>query len=203
MKNIFLLFTLLTASLNAQINVENFDLIIETQLSKPYQEVYENFLNHEVEKISIVRLKKVYDHSQYEQFLKNKTLFQSRKKWIKYNSNPETIIQSGNRDQLTAEEAELFYDKFSRIDREFIETERFLDRNETKLALKEIFNGEIRDIVDMCYMPRHAVLFYNKDGRVSGIYEICFECSNATIGIVGTKLISKKSPYIRSLFSGQ
>lgn len=200
MKNILLLLIILSINLNAQMEIEKFDLTIETKLSDPYQKVYKQFLNNEVDKISIVELKKVYDHSQYYQFLKNKTLFQSRKKWIKYNSNPESIIYSGNKDQLTTEEAELFNNKFIRIDREFIQTEKFLDSIETNLALKEIFNGQVRDIVDMCYLPRHAVLFYNKEGRVSGIYEICFECSNVKMGIVGTKLISRKSPYIRSLF---
>jgi hypothetical protein len=64
-----------------------------------------------------------------------------------------------------------------------------------------MFNGSENEIIAMCYNPRHAVLFYNTEGKISGIYEICFECNNVKIGIMGTIMFPKSSTYLKSLFS--
>jgi hypothetical protein len=202
MKTILTILVLIIASLkaNAQISVERFDLTIETELSDTLQRIYEQFLNESVEKISIVRLKKKYSHSEYYHFLKNKKIHQSRKKWLKNNSHEESIIIEGNPYPLKHIDSMVFEYRFHRIEKEFIQSELFLDSAETKLALNEMFNGVKNEIIDMCYNPRHAVVFYNSDGEVSGIYEICFECSNVKIGIVGTLLIPRLSPYLKGLF---
>lgn len=47
--------------------------------------------------------------------------------------------------------------------------------------------------INMCYNPRHAVVFYDKDNRIIGLYEICFECGNATLGFLEEDLFSMQS----------
>lgn len=200
-KNI-LLFLLLTVTLhsNAQIRVEKYDLTIASKLSDTLQKVYEKFLNNEVEKISIVNLKKKYNHGDYYHFLKNKKFYQSRKKWIKKKSYEGSIIVEGKRYKMVHFDSIVFENRFRGVDKEFIESELFLDSLERRTAIKEMFNGAKNQIRDMCYNPRHAVIFYNKKGKVTGIYEICFECSNVKIGIVGTVMFARDSPYLKSLF---
>lgn len=198
--NLLILFVFTFSQINAQIKVEKFDLNIASDLPDTLQIIYEEFLNNNVEKISIVKLKKKYNHIDYYYFLKNKKFFQSRKKWIKNNSFEESIIREGESFPFKHFDSIVFEKKFLGVDKEFIESEYFLDSTERKLTLKEMFNGEKPELVNMCYIPRHAVLFYDHEDRVTGIYEICFECGKVKIGIVGTRMFSKFSPYIKSLF---
>jgi hypothetical protein len=189
-----------SSQLFAQITVDNYDLTIESELDDTLQSIYENFLNEQVEKISIISLKKKYDDYEYYNFLKHKKFFQSRKKWIKRHSYEQSIIRERYASNLEHVDSVIFTRKFLGVDSEFIGAEHFLDSTETKMALKEMFNGKERSIVDMCYIPRHAILFYNANDDIVGIYEICFECKNVKIGIIGTKKFSKYSPFIKSLF---
>ena len=197
-----LIFLLIIVSLpiNAQIKIDNFDLTIDTKLSDTLQNIYETFLNNDVEKISIVELKKKYDPFDYYQFLKNKKFYQSRKKWIKNNSYEESIIVEGTRYEMVHFDSIVFENKIIKIDKEFIQSEVILDSIETRMALKEMFNGSKNEIINLCYIPRHAVIFYNAKGKITGIYEICFECSNVRIGIVGTVMFARNTPYIKTLF---
>lgn len=201
LKRIFILFLIVLPSfLNAQIRVDKFDLTIQTELSDTLQRIYELFLNNDVEKISIVELKKKYSHHEYYSFLKNKKFYQSRKKWIKENSYVESIILLGKRYPFAHVDSIVFEYKFRGVDREFIGSETVLDSAQAKMALTEMFNGAKTGIITMCYHPRNAVVFYNSKGKITGIYEICFECSNVKIGITGTTFFAKELPYLKSLF---
>jgi hypothetical protein len=133
--------------------------------------------------------------------LKNKKFYQSRKKWINNNSYEESIIIEGDPYPLKHFDSIVFEYKYRGVDKEFITSEHFLDSSEIRLALSEMFNGSENEIIAMCYNPRHAVLFYNTEGKISGIYEICFECNNVKIGIMGTIMFPKSSTYLKSLFS--
>ena len=188
-----------SSNLNAQIVVDKFDMSIESELPDTLQRLYEQFITDEVERISIIHLEKSYDHSEYYYFLRNKKFFQSRKKWLKNNSFEGSIIMEDQLD-ITKLDSTVFEFGFNKIDVQFIKSEFFLDSTEVKLALNEMFNGKKNSFKDFCYMPRHAVLFYNEFEEVIGIYEICFQCSNVKFGIIGTKMVSKSSPYIETLF---
>lgn len=189
------------SNLNAQIVVNRLDLTIDSKLSDTLQSVYQEFLNEKVEKISIIKLKKRYDRSAHYFFLKNKKFYQSNKKWIKNNSYEESIIKEGNPKPFPQHSDSFIFEyEYRGVDKEFVGPEVFLDSTEIKLALREMFSGIENDIIDMCYVPRHAVLFYSSDGEISGIYEVCFECSNVKVGIVGTTMFNKSSPYLRELF---
>jgi hypothetical protein len=180
--------------------VDRFDLSIDSKLSDTLQSIYQEFLNEEVEKISIIILKKRYDRSAHYFFLKNKKFYQSNKKWIKNNSYEESIIWEGDPYPFPQHvDSFIFEYEFRGVDNEFIGSEVFLDSTEIKPALREMFNGVENDIIEMCYMPRHAILFYSSDGKISGIYEICFQCSKVKVGIVGTAMFNKSSPYLRDL----
>jgi hypothetical protein len=188
-------------NLSAQIEVKKYGLTIETELSDTLQSIYKDFLNNNVEKISIIRLDKKYFDHEYNHFLKNKKFYQSPKKWIKNHSYEESIIIEGDPYPLRHFDSIVFEFPFRGVETEFIKSEYFLDSIETKLALNEMFNGAENEMHNMCYIPWHAVLFYNNEGKVSGIYEICFECGNVKIGIVGTIMFAKFSPYFESLFT--
>lgn len=197
-----ILLMLLTSSLNAQqIKVDQFDLTIETELSDTMQGIFQQFLNEEVEKVSIIKLKKRYSRGAHYHFLKHKKWYESEKKWIIANSHEESIILEGDPYPFIDFESMTFEYEYRGVDKEFIGKEVFIDSTETKLALTEMFNGASSDLMSMCYMPRHAVLFYNAEGEISGIYEICFQCGNVKTGIVGTDLTSKPSPYLGELFA--
>ena len=196
---ILLLFFVSSAS--AQIQIDQFDLTIETELSDTLQRIYQKFLNEEVEKISIIKLKKRYSRGEHYHFLKHKKWYESEKKWIRENSHEESIIVEGDPYPFIDFESMTFEYEYRGVDMEFIGKEVFIDSNETQLALTEMFNGASSNLMSMCYLPRHAVLFYNREEKISGIYEICFECGNVKIGIVGTDLTSKSSPYLKQLFA--
>jgi hypothetical protein len=194
------IFIVLSHKLCAQITVDKFNLTIESGLSDTLQSIYKDFLNSKVAKVSIVELKKKYSHSEYYHFLKTKKFYQSRKKWIKNNSYEESIIIEGDLYPIKHFDSIVFEYKYRGIDKEFIKSEYFLDSAETRLAFDEMFNGVENEIITMCYNPRHAVLFYDEKGKISGIYEICFECDNVKFGIVGIVMFARSSPYIQSLF---
>jgi hypothetical protein len=202
MKNILIIILILvTNKLIAQIRVDNYNLLIESELSDTLQSVYQDFLNNKVDKISIVRLNEKYNDAEYYHFLKNKKFYQSRKKWLKEHSSEESIIIEGDPYPLRNFDSIVFEYPYKGVDKEIIKSEYFLDSTEIKLALNEMFNGTKNDIINWCYIPRHAVLFYDNKGKISGVYEICFECSNVKIGIVGTVMFAKPSPYLNSLFT--
>ena len=190
----------LAHKLCAQITVDKYNLTIESELSDTLQSTYEDFLNFNVSKVSIIKLKKKYSHSEYYHFLKNKKFYQSRKKWVKNNSYEESIIIEGDPYPLKHFDSIVFEYKFKGVDKEFIKSEHYLDSTEIRLALDEMFKGLENDIIKLCYNPRHAVLFYNAEGKISGIYEVCFECNNVTIGFVGTVKFARLSPYLQTLF---
>ncbi|NOQ72702.1 MAG: hypothetical protein GQ574_11900 [Crocinitomix sp.] len=197
---LIILLIVVSSGLKAQIRVDKFDLTIETELSDTLQKIYEKFLNEDVQKVSIVKLKKKYDHTAYYHFLKNKKFYQRRKKWIKAKSYEGSIIKFGKRYKMKHLDSMVFHERFEGIQKEFIQSEFILDSAETRMAFSEMFNGAKNEIMDMCYIPRHAVVFYNAKGKITGIYEICFECSNVKIGIVGIRMFARYSPYIKSLF---
>lgn len=187
-------------SANAQIRVEKFDLTIQTELTDTLQKVYEDFLNKEVDKISIVWFQKKYDSFAYDQFLKTKKFYQSRKKWLKNHSYEESIIIEETEYEKKHFDSIVFEARYIGIERKFIQSEVLLDSAEIRIALNEMFNGTENELMMMCYNPRHAIIFYDSAGKVSGIYEICFECSNVKVGIVGTLMFNKSSPKIKVLF---
>lgn len=184
---IFFLF-LYSVSLNAQINVPKFDLSIESEFRDTIQRIYENFLNTEVERISLVAIERSYDEGSYYHFLKNKKFFESKRKWIKNNSYQESIIILGNLYPLTHFDSMVFDAEYAGVKEKFLGKEVFLDSTETKTALQIIFEGykySEDEIITFCYTPRHAILFYDENNQITGIFEICFECGNVLIGIVG------------------
>jgi hypothetical protein len=193
-------FVIIACSVNAQIRVEKFDLTIQTALPDTLQKVYEEFLNTEVDKISIVRLKKKYDSVAYNQFLKTKKFYQNRKKWKKNHSYEESIIIEGEEYEWKHFDSIVFEFGYDGIESEFIQSEVLLDSTEMRITLNELFNGTENELMIMCYNPRHAIIFYNSVGEVSGIYEICFECSKVKVGIVGTLMFNKSLPRIKELF---
>lgn len=191
---------LLSHTVFTQINAEKFHITINSELNDSMQRIFTHFLNNEVERVSIVRLKKAYDQDKYESFLKTKKVFQSRKKWIKKNSYEESMILEGNPYPKKHFDSIVFEYEFRGVDKKRIQLEHFLESTEIKSALNEAFNGDKPEIYTSCYNPRHAILFYDKKGEISGVYEICFECSQVKIGIIGTALFSKSNPYLKSLF---
>ncbi len=200
LSTILLLFFM--SSVSAQIKVDQFDLTIESELSDTLQGIYQKFLNEEVEKISIATLKKKYSRLDHYQFMKNKKWYQSEKKWIEENSyEGESIVIAGEPYPFVHFDSMVFEYRYGGIETEFIAKEIILDSTELRLALTEMFNGAENTYIDLCYAPRHAVLFYNPQGEISGIYEICFRCDNVLFGITGVDMVSKSSPYIQSLFT--
>lgn len=189
MKSAFFFFAIFVCFfVQAQINVPKFDLSIESDFRDTIQRIYENFLNTEVDRISLVSIERSYDEGSYRHFLKNKKLFESKRKWIKNNSYQESIIIWGDLYPLTHFDSMLFDAEYFGVKEKFLGREVFMDSIDTKTALQIIFEGYKYDedeIITFCYVPRHAILFYNEKNQITGIFEICFECGNVMIGIIG------------------
>ena len=94
-----------------------------------------------------------------------------------------------------------FFDsKYKGVRKGFIVVEFFWDSTDTKIVIKDIFNGAHNEIITMCYNPRQAVIFYNIRNEISVIYEICFVCSNVKIGIRGVNPLSYYPIKIKAFF---
>lgn len=56
------------------------------------------------------------------------------------------------------------------------------------------FGKRESNVFNMCFMPRHAIFFQNREGKTIAIYEICFECGNAKIATSTVESINTYEP---------
>ena len=67
---------------------------------------------------------------------------------------------------------------------------REIDSTDYLTVIESALGKRKSDIVTMCYIPRHAVVFMDSIDNILGIYEICFECGNGKIAFNYVELIS-------------
>ena len=78
-----------------------------------------------------------------------------------------------------------------------------LDSADYKSVIEASLGKRNSDILNMCYDPRHAIIYLDSSSKILGIYEVCFECSNAKIAFDHVHSISiYKDDYktLKSLF---
>lgn len=74
---------------------------------------------------------------------------------------------------------------FNRIyDEVAIETTDFEDVYRAALGKRE------SNVINMCYEPRHIILFKDSSENILGICEVCFECGNTTLAFECAELIN-------------
>lgn len=79
-----------------------------------------------------------------------------------------------------------------------------IDTSDYSFFLKELVNGKRKtyknEIVDMCYNPRHAVLYLNNNGEIIAVHEICFECGHTKSALFTTEMRHNSSSSFRKMF---
>lgn len=193
MKHLFLIlafFTCLTGS--TQIELTKYDTIIPYSPTDTFQYIIEDYFNNHVEKISIVELHPSFDFSAYIRFLQDTDVLEKdTAAWVKENSYVESVILSK---RINCYELNKSFDNCHEVeylgfDYYFVKSEVFLDSIDMKdfiagtFAKEEHENDTLPRIVDMCYYPRHAFLFYDENKQIIGVYEVCFECRNNKLGL--------------------
>ncbi len=76
---------------------------------------------------------------------------------------------------------------------------REIDTTDYLATIESSLGTRKSNILTMCYIPRHAVVFLDSSGHILGIYEICFECGNGKIAFNYTESISMYSADYRIL----
>ncbi len=88
-----------------------------------------------------------------------------------------TVLSSLEGDSLKREH-------LNNLDQIIIDADRFGERKtlkpqDIKKLLLVLFTGSEKKSVSFCYSPRHAIIIYGSDAKLSGFIEVCFECSES------------------------
>lgn len=166
------------------IYLDQLDKEFKSYLPKSEQLFIDSVLNHEAFTISLVSLKPQCDSP---------------------NDCYESTVILDDYNWDTPVEDPSFGDLFV----ERIMTERFdsivpLDSADYEPVVSNVLFGEsLEDAIlvrDICYNPRHAIIFQNKEEKILGVYEVCFECRKSKIGFHRTEYIEGDSTIISDLF---
>jgi hypothetical protein len=85
------------------------------------------------------------------------------------------------------------------IKEKYLRNRIVLNDNQIKILKKELGNCKTENWEAMCYMPRHAILFYNENDEISGYIEVCFQC-NGSDSSPNLKFLSKCALRQKELF---
>lgn len=211
MKHLFLVLTFFSSVFCfSQIELKKYDTIITYSPTDTFQYIIEDYFNNHVEKISIVELHPYFDFFQYYEFLKDsRSVVKDTAAWVKENSYLGSVILSKwiNCFELNKSFDNCHEEEYLGFDYYFIKSEVFLDSLDMKdfivgtFAKEEHENDTLRRIIDLCYNPRHAFLFYDENNQIIGVYEICFECRNNKLALKYVETINGENRSIHiSLF---
>lgn len=193
MKYLFLVLTFFSSVFCfSQIELKKYDTILPYSPTDTFQYIIEDYFNNYVEKISIVELHPHFNFFEYRKFLEDSTsTVKDTAAWVKENSYVESVILSKwiNCYKLYKSFDNCNEEEYLGFDYYFIKSEVFLDSNDIKnfivgtFSKKERQNDTIPRVIDMCYNPRHAFLFYDENDQIIGVYEVCFECRNNKLAL--------------------
>lgn len=81
----------------------------------------------------------------------------------------------------------------SNLDQIKIDITRFgssktIKQKDFKKILKPLFEGDKKEQVTFCYLPRHAIAIYGPQRELTGFVELCFECSESIVALESVRL---------------
>lgn len=56
---------------------------------------------------------------------------------------------------------------------------KFLSPEDVKRVIPALFSAHEKENISFCYVPRHALVIYGPDSKLTGFIELCFECSES------------------------
>ncbi len=79
-----------------------------------------------------------------------------------------------------------------------------IDSVDYQFFLQEILEGPRKlnenELIDLCYNPRHAVIFKDENNNIIAIQEICFECHHTKVAIYTSAIHHNTSFPFKALF---
>jgi hypothetical protein len=95
---------------------------------------------------------------------------------------------------------------FKRINKQFLDSTSFriADSSDYSFFLNELLEGarerDEKEIIDICYNPRHAILFVNNKDEIIAVHEICFECNHTKVAIRTSEMRHNSSSSFKEMF---
>lgn len=65
------------------------------------------------------------------------------------------------------------------INKKYLKNRIILNEEQIKILKKRLSKCEIENWGAKCYNPRHAILFYDKNDKIYGYMEMCFDCNGS------------------------
>jgi hypothetical protein len=109
------------------------------------------------------------------------------------NCFPESVIREGHPNFNRLENV-LDNPTFEGFDSSRTYLRKVIDTAHHSSIFKACFGKRESNVYNMCFMPRHAIFFLDRDGKTIAIYEICFECGNAKLATSIVESINTYEP---------
>ncbi|HCQ12728.1 hypothetical protein [Flavobacterium sp.] len=65
------------------------------------------------------------------------------------------------------------------INKKYLKNRIILNEEQIEILKKRLSKCEIENWGAKCYNPRHAILFYDKNDKIYGYIEMCFDCNGS------------------------
>jgi hypothetical protein len=187
MKNINLIILMLSANIcfSQQIKLAHYNESIETAF-------YGNEFNY---------VDSVFKNIKLEIFLaKLKPLCEDGHCYEESIIETETNWEKSKKDSIFAAEY------FTGINERLIDSSSLVKvkKKDYEILLTELLSGPKKmaknEVVNICYNPRHAILFKDKLGKIIAIHEICFECGNTKVAIYTSEMHHSSISVFKEIF---
>lgn len=93
---------------------------------------------------------------------------------------------------------------FQKVNYQLIDSASIIpvDSNDYRFFLSELLEGprkrDKNEIIDVCYNPRHAVLFKDEQDKIIAVHEICFECGHTKVAMFTSEIRHNSSfPFLK------
>ncbi len=188
MKRVFNLFLFIIPffSFSQKIELEKYGILLQTNLLKIDREYADSVFNTLEIKIALIKL---LPHCNDEG-----------------KCYPESIINDDFNWNTHISESDFGVLYFRRVNYQYIDSTSLteIDPSDYAFFLTKLLEGprklEDNEVINMCYIPRHAVLFINSLDEIIAIQEICFECGHTKVAISTTDMRHQSSSAFVQMF---
>jgi hypothetical protein len=187
MKKITAIILMLSVSIcfSQQIKLMHFNKSIETTFYGHELKYVDSIFNNIIPTIYLVKLKPYC----YEGDCSEESIIETEFNWKKSES-----------DSIFAAEY------FKGINKSLIDSTSTCEvsNEDYEFLLSELLSGpkklEKNVVVEICYNPRHAVIFKDEQSKIVAIQEVCFECGNTKVAIYTSEMRFSNSFLFKGLF---
>lgn len=118
----------------------------------------------------------------------------------------ESIIQSEFDFKKSKSDSIFAAEYFKGINKSLIDSSSITEvrKEDYAFLLKELLSGpkklEENVVVNICYNPRHAIIFKDEQDKIVAIHEICFECGNTKVAIYTSEMHHSSISAFKQIF---